>query len=67
MKSTKKPKDVPDDFILYVGNAYPHKNIGYLLTVFEKLKMEGSPMQLVLCGQEDYFRNRVIEEIKKRI
>ncbi|MEK7648876.1 MAG: glycosyltransferase family 1 protein [Patescibacteria group bacterium] len=60
------PPCVRKPYCINVGNAYPHKNIGYLLTVFEKLKIEGSPMQLVLCGQEDYFKNRVVEEIKKR-
>lgn len=64
------PDPLPDSickpYYLNVGNAYPHKNISLLLDVFEQLKKERSPLMLVLCGQEDYFRDRLVHEIEKR-
>lgn len=48
-------------YILYVGVAYPHKNLEGLLAawqVFEK-KCEGK-YQLVLAGPKNYFYNRLL-------
>jgi glycosyltransferase involved in cell wall biosynthesis len=60
------PSGVRKPYFINVGNAYPHKNILYLLDVFDALKKEGAQFQLVVCGQEDVFRDRVIDEIAKR-
>lgn len=46
-------------FFLYVGNAYPHKNLETLLTVFKKLRQDGLDAQLVLVGKRDYFYDRL--------
>jgi glycosyltransferase involved in cell wall biosynthesis len=48
-------------YLLYVGNAYPHKNLEGLLKIFPKLNLD---CQLVLVGKEDYFYKRMKEEIK---
>lgn len=48
-------------YLLYVGNAYPHKNLEGLLKIFPKLNLD---CQLVLVGREDYFYKRMKEEIK---
>jgi glycosyltransferase involved in cell wall biosynthesis len=43
-------------FFLYVGNAYPHKNLEGLLRAFKRLVgEEGNNWRLVLVGKEDYF------------
>lgn len=47
------------DFILYVGNAYPHKNLDFLLTVFKELLQTKPKLRLVLVGKEDYFYKRL--------
>lgn len=54
------------EHFLYIGNAYPHKNLEFLIEVFKSLP--GS--RLVLVGKEDYFYKRLkkkaenIENIK---
>lgn len=47
-------------YLLYVGNAYPHKNLEKLLESFKKfIKIYGDSYQLVLIGKEDYFYERI--------
>ncbi|MDD4332767.1 MAG: glycosyltransferase family 1 protein [Patescibacteria group bacterium] len=46
-------------FILYVGNAYPHKNLEMLIKILPKLRERFSDLKLVLVGKEDYFYKRV--------
>ena len=58
------PPSIQRPYYLNVGNAYPHKNIPFLLEVFEELKRRGAPCMLVLVGQQDYFRERIIEHIR---
>lgn len=50
-------------FLLYVGNAYPHKNLEGLVRVFMEMKKEDKylDLKLVLVGKEDYFYKRVRE------
>ncbi len=53
-------------YLLYIGNAYPHKNLEGLLRAFKKLLKEYKlNLQLVLVGKEDYFFKRLKEEAKK--
>ncbi len=49
-------------FLLYVGNAYPHKNLDFLLAVFNKLLALRPNLRLVLVGKEDYFYKRLHEK-----
>jgi glycosyltransferase involved in cell wall biosynthesis len=51
--------NISTPFLLYVGNAYPHKNLEGLIKIFGKLKANHSDLRLVLVGKEDYFYNRV--------
>lgn len=46
-------------YLLYVGNAYPHKNLEGLLDVFKKIKKDFPSILLVLVGKEDYFYKRL--------
>lgn len=54
-------------FFLYVGNAYPHKNLeGLLKTFVEFQKAHPSrEISLVLVGKEDYFYSQLKEFAKK--
>jgi len=45
--------------ILYVGNAYPHKNLEALVLAFGKLNMPKYNFQLALVGKMDYFYERL--------
>lgn len=59
---------IKDKYILYVGNAYPHKNIEMLVDVFYKLKQKENidkDLKLVLIGKKDYFFENIINQVKK--
>lgn len=46
-------------YIMYVGNAYPHKNLEALVLAFEKINEKKKNLNLVLVGKEDYFYKRL--------
>jgi glycosyltransferase involved in cell wall biosynthesis len=48
-----------EPYILYVGNAYPHKNLEFLIKVFKELQAEKPDLKLVLVGKNDYFYARL--------
>ncbi len=48
-----------EPYLLYVGNAYPHKNLEFLIRVFNKLHRKRPELKLVLVGKEDYFYARL--------
>lgn len=50
----KEPERVPEDFILYVGSAFPHKNLEKLIGAYELLKSENPSLKLVLVGKREY-------------
>ena len=51
-------------YFLYVGNAYPHKNLEKLIEAFADLQKEIKDTSLVLVGSNDYFYSRLKEKIK---
>ncbi len=56
--------DIKKPFALYVGNAYPHKNLERLVEAFAafRKRAEHADWQLVLVGAEDYFYARLKKE-----
>ncbi len=52
-------------YLLYVGNAYPHKNLERLVLAFEKLSKEKKDLRLVLVGELDYFYKRLQRDFAK--
>ncbi|MBI4991200.1 glycosyltransferase family 4 protein [Candidatus Gottesmanbacteria bacterium] len=46
-------------YILYVGNAYPHKNLERLVMAFPKLKKIFPNIKLVLAGEDKFFYPRL--------
>jgi glycosyltransferase involved in cell wall biosynthesis len=58
-----KDYQISSPFVLYVGNAYPHKNLEFLLDSF--LDFDHKNLKLVLVGKEDYFYKRLKEYSKK--
>jgi len=46
-------------YLLYVGNAYPHKNLEGLIKVFSEINKSKPELKLVLVGKEDYFYSRL--------
>jgi len=53
---------VKQPYLLYVGNAYPHKNLPRLIEAFKEVKKRLPKLQLVLVGQRDYFYDRLRRE-----
>ena len=55
-----KSRIKPNKYFLYVGNAYPHKNLEILI--------QAAPLQtikLVLVGKEDYFYKKLRVKVKE--
>lgn len=46
-------------FILYVGSAYPHKNLEKLIEAFSLIKPDLADYKLVLAGRNNFFYNRL--------
>lgn len=65
-KETLLGYNIRGDFILYVGNAYPHKNLDFLIEVFSKMLENKPDFRLVLVGKEDYFYKHLKESARKR-
>jgi glycosyltransferase involved in cell wall biosynthesis len=56
----------PSPYFLYVGNAYPHKNLERLIKAFSLFRKEQSEeVSLLLVGKDDYFYKKLSEKIKK--
>ncbi len=51
--------NIKKPFLLYVGNAYPHKNLERLIKNFIDIKNKYHELSLVLVGKEDYFYKRL--------
>lgn len=49
--------NIENKFLLYVGNAYPHKNLEFLINACSKY--HDKELKLVLVGREDYFYKRL--------
>lgn len=58
-EETLEQYHISQKFLLYVGNAYPHKNLEALLRAFAKLLSKRPELRLVLVGKDDYFYSRV--------
>jgi glycosyltransferase involved in cell wall biosynthesis len=59
-----KKYGIISSYLLYVGNAYPHKNLEKLCDAFIEIKRKNPEMNLVIVGGEDYFFNKLKQYIK---
>jgi glycosyltransferase involved in cell wall biosynthesis len=48
-------------YLLYVGAAYPHKNLEMLISAFKKINQKDE-YKLVLVGRNDFFYQRLINQ-----
>lgn len=55
---------LPENFLLYVGNAYPHKNLETLVTLAQNLTGPYSDMHIVIVCKRDYFLDRVQDAVR---
>jgi glycosyltransferase involved in cell wall biosynthesis len=51
------------NYFLYVGNAYPHKNLERLLLAFKEITSHHKDTSLVLVGKKDFFYKRLEKRI----
>lgn len=49
-------------YFLYVGNAYPHKNIEMMMHAFSQFHENHPYTQLVIAGRRDFFSKRLEKE-----
>ncbi len=59
MNPPKKP------YLLYVGNAYPHKNLERLLRAFKIVLKRKPDLCLVLVGKIDYFYKKLRKKVEE--
>ena len=56
---------VPKKYLLYVGNAHPHKNLIRLIEAFALIRKRIPKLMLVCIGKHDYFYTRLQKEVAK--
>ena len=61
--SQKEPFNLPQNYFLYIGNAYPHKNLEFLIEVFKEFWQKHSEYYLILVGQKNYFYEKLAKDI----
>lgn len=58
--------DLRGNYLLYVGNAHPHKNIEVLVKAFIIVRETHPELNLVLIGKDDFFYQRLQRELNDR-
>jgi glycosyltransferase involved in cell wall biosynthesis len=58
----QQPERVQEPFILYVGTAFPHKNLEKLVEAFELLHATNPDLRLVLAGKKEFY----YEQLEKK-
>jgi glycosyltransferase involved in cell wall biosynthesis len=57
--TSRPPIDLPKNYILYVGNAHPHKNLENLIKAFGLVRKTIPGLSLVFVGKNDFFYTRL--------
>ena len=57
--------NLPSKYLLYVCNAYPHKNLYFLIKAFKKFIISHPEYYLVLVGNKNYFYNKLKDYTNK--
>ncbi len=57
--------NIKKPFLLYVGSAYPHKNLELLIKAFRNIRKRYPNLHLVLVGREDYFYQKLKQANKQ--
>ncbi|MBU1017256.1 glycosyltransferase family 4 protein [Patescibacteria group bacterium] len=61
-----------ENYILYVGNAFPHKNLPFLIKAYETFVSNCSQRgilapDLILVGKEDFFYKRLKDSVSEKL
>jgi len=62
----KDGKVVPKNFLLYVGSAFPHKNLRRLVTSFEAILEKQPDLKLVFVGKQEYHSKKLQRWVNKK-
>ncbi|MCH7492260.1 glycosyltransferase family 4 protein [Patescibacteria group bacterium] len=65
-KNIIRKYSIKSPYLLYVGNAYPHKNIDGLLAAFKRIIKIKPNLNLVLVGKDDYFFRRLKQTVRRQ-
>jgi glycosyltransferase involved in cell wall biosynthesis len=53
-------------YLFFVGNAFPYKNVGLIVDAFAKLQQTYPDMHLALAGKKDFFYEQIEKDIRER-
>jgi glycosyltransferase involved in cell wall biosynthesis len=59
IEKTRERYQLPEQFVLYVGNTMPHKNVPRIVEAFAKVRQTEPGLELVLAGRPDQYRKIV--------
>ena len=65
LDALRRKYNLPTEFLLYVGNLEPRKNLPTLLQAFARLVKQGLPHDLVLAGSRGWKDNQVFATCKE--
>lgn len=60
------PADADHPYLLYVGGAYPHKNLDVLLDAWKKIAKQHPLLELILAGERDVFMQRLEAHVRDK-
>lgn len=60
----KQSRPIKEDYLLYVGAVYPHKNIEILAKGYERLLETRPDLKLIIVGKKDYWRDKLARNHK---
>ena len=65
--SSKKPEqvDAKDKFIMYLGTAFPHKNLEKLVEAYGLLRESHPGLKLILVGKKEKHYEELEQKVKK--
>jgi glycosyltransferase involved in cell wall biosynthesis len=66
-ETLKNKFNISGEYLFYVGNAHPHKNIDRLIRVFEELNRNYPNLKLVLSGKNNYFWEQAIKDLPEEM
>jgi len=63
----RREEEIDDEYLLYVGNLKPHKNLLFLLDVDEQLPSElHRRYKLVIAGNHSFYRRTIEKKVKEK-
>jgi len=61
-----KRLNLSGDFMMYVGSAYPHKNLEKLIEAFNLIEADLPDLKLVLVGKRNFFYQRLKDFVEEK-